>query len=118
MLAIALAGAQHEAAEAARHHRRVVVAAHQARHHEQAQNAAISATCAARITSSGITRPASSHSRSVISAITRNSDSATVPMSSMARCDRPNAPGDRRDCEDRGDQHGADVGGQCQAARP
>jgi hypothetical protein len=53
------------------------------------QRIAIAITCTARMISSGTTSPASSQSRSVISAITRNSASAALPRSSIIRCERP-----------------------------
>ena len=40
-------------------------------------------------TTIGSASPVSSHSRSVISASTRNSDNDTLPMSSITRCDNP-----------------------------
>ena len=52
----------------------------------------MNATCTATMTASGNATFTISHNRSVISAMTRNSDSATLPRSSIVRCDSPIHP--------------------------
>ena len=75
----------------------------------------MAATCTMRMTVRGTARPTRSHSFNVISAQTRNSESATVPRSSTTRWEMPDGPGRVVEiAQDRCGQHRADVRGQCE----
>ena len=78
----------------------------------------MSATWITRITSIGTARSSSSHSFSDMSAIARKSDSAIVPISSTLRCSmvRPRVTVGGV-AQDRGDDHGANVGRQRHVSR-
>ena len=84
-------GAEHEAGKAARHHRRIVIAAHHPRHHPHTDHRD-QRHLRGEDDQQRDHQANSSHKRSVISAMTRNSDNAMLPMSSMIRIDNPIAP--------------------------
>ena len=106
-------GAEHEADEAARDHGGLVVAAHQpedAEHGDDRDERELRGEDDGqrqRETGQSPTAAASS------ARATRNSASATLPRSSISRCDSPNSARRIVDvADDRRDQHGADVGRQ------
>ncbi len=106
-------GAQHEADEAAAHHRRLVVAPHAAEHEHRAERRP-SRTCSHAAPPPAAARGPRAPTASGSSApSTRNSDSATAPMRIQHAVREPEPAETVIEVADqRGHQHRADVGRQ------